>query len=75
MDNLRNRLTFDLGKLNKIFYYSQKEDPKVSRIAEFGGEMLYNTENMGLLNLQILYLFVLRAEKVTIFVAILAKKW
>ena len=40
MDNLHNRLTFDLGKKNKIFYYSQKEDPKISRIAEFGGEML-----------------------------------
>ena len=39
MDNLHNRLTFDLGKKSKIFYYSQKEDPKISRIAEFGGEM------------------------------------
>ena len=28
MDNLSKRLTFDLGKKNKIFYYSQKEDPK-----------------------------------------------
>ena len=40
MDNLHNRLTFDLDKKSKIFYYSQKEDPKISRIAEFGGEML-----------------------------------
>ena len=37
---LHNRLTFDLGKKSKIFYYSQKEDPKISRIAEFAGEML-----------------------------------
>ena len=35
-----SRLTFDLGKKNKIFYCSKKEDPKISRIAEFGGEML-----------------------------------
>ena len=38
--NLNNRLTFDRGKKNKIFYYSQKEDPKISRIAKFGGEIL-----------------------------------
>ena len=48
MDNLHNRLTLDLGKKNKSFYYNQKEDPKISRIAEFGGEMLYNTKNIGL---------------------------
>ena len=33
----------------------------------FGGEMLWNTENIALRSLQILYKFVLRAEKVTIF--------
>ena len=36
MDNLHVRLTFNLGKTNKIFYYSYK----ISRIAKFGGEML-----------------------------------
>ena len=40
MENLHDRLTFDLDRKSKIFYYSQKEDPKISRIAEFGGEML-----------------------------------
>ena len=40
IDNLHNRLTFDLGKKNKIFYYSQKEHLRISRIAKFGGEML-----------------------------------
>ena len=40
MDNLHARLTFNLGKTNKIFYYSLKEHPKISRIAKFGGEML-----------------------------------
>ena len=39
MDSLHNRLTFDLGKKNRIFYYSWKEDAKISRIAEFGGEL------------------------------------
>ena len=32
MDNLHVRLTFNLGKTNKMFYYST--------IAKFGGEML-----------------------------------
>ena len=35
MDNLHNRLTFDLGKKNKIFYYEIfyfYDDPKISRI-------------------------------------------
>ena len=38
--NLHVRLTFNLGKANKIFYYSYKEHPKIRRIAKFGGEML-----------------------------------
>ena len=38
--SLHNRLTFDLGKKNKIFYYNQKEHLKISRIAKLGGEML-----------------------------------
>ena len=40
MDNLHNRLRLDLGKKNKIFYHSKKEDPKINKIAEFGGKML-----------------------------------
>ena len=40
MDDLHVRLTFNIGKTNKIFYYSLKEHPKISRIAKFGGEML-----------------------------------
>ena len=72
MDNLHNRLTFDLGKKNKIFYFSYKEDPRISTTAVFGAKMLQNTESIGWLSLQILYIFVLRAEKVTICAAILA---
>ena len=37
--------------------------------------MLLNTENIALQSLRILYIFVLRGEKVTIFAAILAQKW
>ena len=40
MDNLHVRLTFSIAKTNKIFYHNQKELPKISRIAKFGGEML-----------------------------------
>ena len=40
IDDLHVRLTFNLGKTNTIFYYSQKEHPKFSRIAKFGGEIL-----------------------------------
>ena len=39
MDNLHYRITFDLGKKNKIVNYSEKEDPKISRIAKFDKEM------------------------------------
>ena len=75
MHNLHSRLTFNLDRKNEIFYYSQKEDPTISRIAKFGGEMLLNTENIVLRSLQILYIFVLPVEKVSIFAAILAEKW
>ena len=44
MDNLYNRLdyrlTSDPGKKNEIFCYSWKENPKISKIAKFDGEML-----------------------------------
>ena len=39
-DNLHNRQKVGLGRKNEIFYYSKKEDPKISRMAKFGGEML-----------------------------------
>ena len=44
-------------------------------MAKFDGEMLQNTENIALRILQILYIFVLRAEKVTIFELKLSRKW
>ena len=40
MDNLHNRPKVELRRKNKIFYYSLKEDVKISRMAKFGGEML-----------------------------------
>ena len=40
MDNLHNKLKVELGKKNEIFYYSEKEDLQISRIAKFGGEIL-----------------------------------
>ena len=40
IDNSHNRPAYDLGKKNKIFYYSQKEHLIISRIARFGGKML-----------------------------------
>ena len=49
-----------------------KKYPKVGRIAKFGGEM---TENIAMRSLQILYIFVLRAEKVTIFELKSPRKW
>ena len=75
MDNLHSRPTSNLVKKSEIFCYSQKEDPKISRTAKFGGDMLCNTENIVVQSLQILYIFVLRAEKVTNFAAISAQKW
>ena len=63
MDKLHNRLKVELGRKDEIFYYSLKEDPKVSRIAEHGGEYIYRKENIALRSLQVLYMFVLRAEK------------
>ena len=38
--NLHYRLTLNLGRKSKIFYYNLKEHPKIGRIAKFGGEML-----------------------------------
>ena len=60
MDNLHVRLTFNRAKANKIFNYSLKEPPKISRIAKFGGEML---ENMTSQSLQIcIYLYYVRKK-------------
>ena len=43
-------------------------------MAKFGGEMLQNTESVALQSFQILYIFVLRVEKVTIFELKLPRK-
>ena len=40
MDILHHRLKVELGRENEIFYYSKREDLKISRIAKFGGEMM-----------------------------------
>ena len=40
MDNLHVGLAFNLGKTNRIFYYSWGEGPKIGGVAEFGGEVL-----------------------------------
>ena len=74
MDSLQNRLTFDPGKKNEIFCYTYRK--RILRLAElqsldFSGEMLYSMKNIRLrISLQILYIFVLRGEKVIIFAAI-----
>ena len=44
-------------------------------MAKFGGEMLKNRENIAMRSFQILYIFVLRAKKVTIFELKLPRKW
>ena len=46
---------------------------EIGRIIKFGCEMLLIVESIDLRSLQILYLFVLRGEKVTIFGTISAK--
>ena len=62
MINLRNKLKVALGSKNEILYTTTgKENLKFSRIAMFGGN--------------ILYIFVLHAGKVTIFVLKLPRKW
>ena len=75
MDNLHVRLNVDLGKQNKIFYHSSKEHLKIRKITKFGLQMLKNTENIASQSLRILYIFILRMEKVTTFVLILPQKW
>ena len=62
MDNLHVRLTFNLAKTNKIFYYSLKEHPKISRIAKFGGEMLENMENMASQICKFVYICITREK-------------
>ena len=60
IDDSSWRLNFDLDK-NKIHHYSQKEHLKISKIANFGREMLQNAGNIALQISQILYTFVIRA--------------
>ena len=47
---------------------------KISIIAKFGLQMLKNTENIASRNLRILYIFILRTEKVATFEAKLKRK-
>ena len=60
------RLKIELGRKNEIFYKGQKEDLRISRMAKFCSEMLEIKEYVPLRSLQALYIFVLRAEKVTL---------
>ena len=70
-DNLHVRLTFDLGKENKISdHHSSKEHLKISKIAKFCSQMLLNKKNIASRSWRILCTLVLRTEKVTIFVPI-----
>ena len=47
----------------------------IRRLVELQNLLVENTENIALQSLQILYVFVLRAEKVTIFELKLPRKW
>jgi hypothetical protein len=42
MDDSSYRLIFYLEKKDEIYHYSSKEHPKISKIAKFGCEMLYD---------------------------------
>ncbi len=45
--------------------HSQKEHLKISKITKLSREMLQNDENIPVRSSQILYIFVLRVEKIT----------
>jgi hypothetical protein len=40
MDDSSYRLIFYLDKKDEIYHYSSKENPKISKIAKFGSEVL-----------------------------------
>jgi hypothetical protein len=48
MDDSSYRIIFYPDKKDKIYHYSSKEHPKISKSAKFGCEMLQNTENIAL---------------------------
>ena len=48
MDDSSYRRNFDLDKKNELHYHSWKEHLKISKIAKFGCELLYNEENIAL---------------------------
>ena len=70
MGNLHNKLTFDLGKKNKIFYYSYRK--RILRLVELQSLLERCCKIRKFANF--VYIIVLRAEKVTIFAAISAQK-
>jgi hypothetical protein len=57
MDDSSYRRNSDLDKKNEIHYHSWKEHLKMSKIAKFGCELLWNEENIALWSLKILYIF------------------
>ena len=63
MDHSPIRVNFDLGKKNKIYHHSWKEHLGISKIAKFGFEMFSNAENIALQSLQILYIYLYKAQK------------
>ena len=75
MDSLHNRLTFDLGKNTKAFTTARK---RILRLVELQSSVenvvKYGKYSKALRSLQILYIFVLRVEKVTIFELKLPRK-
>ena len=56
-------MKFEKIQNRQKYHHSLKEHPMFSKIAKFGCEMLSNVENTALRSWQILYIFVLRAEK------------
>ena len=56
-------LNFYLVNMKKIFQRSQKEHLKISKIAEFGGEMLQNTKNIAQRRFRILYILSITPER------------
>ena len=56
-------LNFYLVNMKKIFQRSQKEHLKISKIAEFGGEMLQNTKNITQRRFRILYILSITHER------------
>ena len=63
MDLSPIRQNFEKIRNRQKFHNSLKEHPTFTKIAKFGCEMLLTVENIALRSCQILYIFVLRAEK------------